>query len=344
MSGVAQSRKRVDWADYAKGIGIFLVVLGHVLRGLSDDGLLGNANWVGVADNWIYAFHMPLFFFLSGLFASRSIDNSPSTFLAKRLRSIAYPYAVWILITGTIRTAVYSGADSTLEFLKSYWQIVYEPYDIYWFLYALFVIGVVYYLLRRLGLSTVAAAVVFLAAYLAVSLGGITVPWRPGHYLFLYGIYFAAGTLFTELRVSTTLESLSGIVKILVGVLCVGLVWYLAFNELLVAGTPVLYAAAAGIAAVILLSQYFERIATADFVRRWGTLSLQIYVAHTIVGAAVRLALVQAGVDSPALHILAGVLLGIYVPIAIFHAGNRVGFPWLFEVKKARPRASPVHP
>lgn len=48
-----QTEKRIDWIDYAKAIGIFLVVVGHTYA--------GNA-----LTNWIYSFHMPLFFFLSG--------------------------------------------------------------------------------------------------------------------------------------------------------------------------------------------------------------------------------------------------------------------------------------
>ena len=44
--------KRIFWIDALRGIGIFLVVLGHTF-------------WKG--HNVIYAFHMPLFFFISGI-------------------------------------------------------------------------------------------------------------------------------------------------------------------------------------------------------------------------------------------------------------------------------------
>lgn len=53
--------------DNLKAFGIILVVIGHVclycLPG--DDGYLGKI---------IYAFHMPLFFFVSGVFAIKSAD------------------------------------------------------------------------------------------------------------------------------------------------------------------------------------------------------------------------------------------------------------------------------
>lgn len=44
---------RIEWIDVAKGIGIILVIMGHTFQ----------LDLVSP----IYAFHMPLFFFLSGL-------------------------------------------------------------------------------------------------------------------------------------------------------------------------------------------------------------------------------------------------------------------------------------
>ena len=53
--------KRLDWIDIAKGIGIILVVLGHTLvPQVRETGFAGFL-WI-----FIYNFHMPLFFFLSG--------------------------------------------------------------------------------------------------------------------------------------------------------------------------------------------------------------------------------------------------------------------------------------
>lgn len=57
--------KRLDFVDIAKGIGIILVVMGHLLP---ENSYLRNI---------IYSFHMPLFFFLSGFFLGQlEHDNS----------------------------------------------------------------------------------------------------------------------------------------------------------------------------------------------------------------------------------------------------------------------------
>ena len=48
--------KRIRYFDMAKGLGIILVVLGHI-EYISDE-----------LRAWISSFHMPLFFILSGCF------------------------------------------------------------------------------------------------------------------------------------------------------------------------------------------------------------------------------------------------------------------------------------
>lgn len=54
--------ERVKWIDYLKGFAILLMVIGHYQ---------GTPTFLNV---WIYAFHMPLFFFLSG-YLSENILN-----------------------------------------------------------------------------------------------------------------------------------------------------------------------------------------------------------------------------------------------------------------------------
>lgn len=55
-------RQRLEELDIAKGLAIFLVVLGHVVTGRNPDG---NA-WYGTLQMLIYEFHMPFFMALSG--------------------------------------------------------------------------------------------------------------------------------------------------------------------------------------------------------------------------------------------------------------------------------------
>ena len=75
-------RERIQWLDIAKGIGIISVFLGHSI--FSDE------MW----RIWIYSFHMPLFFFLSGItYNETKYDNIKKLFIAKS-KSILIPYII----------------------------------------------------------------------------------------------------------------------------------------------------------------------------------------------------------------------------------------------------------
>lgn len=80
---------RLTRIDIARGIAIFLVVLGHALPTGGD------------AKRYVYYFHMPLFFLISGLLLKAekpaSFGEALSVF-GKKLRAYYVPYVVWGLI------------------------------------------------------------------------------------------------------------------------------------------------------------------------------------------------------------------------------------------------------
>lgn len=78
--------ERIVWADYAKSIGIFCVVLGHTLTNYP-------------LRSFIYAFHIPLFFFISGMFFSFEKYPRYGTFLKKRFLQLVVPYLIFNFIT-----------------------------------------------------------------------------------------------------------------------------------------------------------------------------------------------------------------------------------------------------
>ena len=77
VSANPDSSTRLAWMDAARGAGIVLVVLGHTERGLLNGELLVHVDEYAWLDNRIYAFHMPLFFLLSGIFFLGSPPCSP---------------------------------------------------------------------------------------------------------------------------------------------------------------------------------------------------------------------------------------------------------------------------
>lgn len=69
--------QRLLWADQTKGIGIFLMVYAHNFP---------------IFEYYIYTFHMPLFFFVAGMFHPK---KSSSESIVKRAKTILIPYFLW---------------------------------------------------------------------------------------------------------------------------------------------------------------------------------------------------------------------------------------------------------
>jgi fucose 4-O-acetylase-like acetyltransferase len=87
MSVYGQERKRNEALDIAKGIGILLVVLGHCPQ-----------VWTPLKQ-WIYSFHVPLFFLISGMVWDRAAHEENGIlnvgFLIKKAVRLLSPCLVW---------------------------------------------------------------------------------------------------------------------------------------------------------------------------------------------------------------------------------------------------------
>jgi fucose 4-O-acetylase-like acetyltransferase len=89
--------------DILRGLSIALVVLGH-----TDEGMLHRFWWNGSMTGYrikyfIYSFHMPAFFFVSGIFLCASVQKRGGwRFTIEKLRTMIYPYLLWALIYAPI--------------------------------------------------------------------------------------------------------------------------------------------------------------------------------------------------------------------------------------------------
>lgn len=81
-------KQRINWIDWAKVFAIYLVVLGHLLSKTGREGYIFN---------FIYSFHMPFFFFISGYLFNIK-ENNFRSFLKGSIRSLLVPYVLLNLI------------------------------------------------------------------------------------------------------------------------------------------------------------------------------------------------------------------------------------------------------
>lgn len=115
-----KTEQRTSWIDVLKGLGIILVVIGHV-------------NTKGFLVQWIYTFHMPLFFALSGYILKKFGKRSSfKAFFLKRSKTILWPFVLFRIL------------------LFTYWVLIeshFRSFDIgpIWFLIVLYILELIAY-------------------------------------------------------------------------------------------------------------------------------------------------------------------------------------------------------
>ena len=166
-------RRRLTYLDMAKGIGIFLVILGHI-EYIREDTL-----------KWISSFHMPLFFVIGGILAYEKRKEGRPFFsaLAARARGTLVPYAAFTIMLLTMNTLEHflePGALSGAQLARQYVDAA-TGYGIHilWFLPAYFTAGAIFLLLEK-GLRHVSRNLAVLL--LAVGAYGVTVIFRLDQY------------------------------------------------------------------------------------------------------------------------------------------------------------------
>ncbi len=321
---------RLEWADYAKGIGIFLVVLGHSLQGLTKSHILPEMPWSTGLERWIYSFHMPFFFFLSGLFIERSLRKPLKQLWWDKFLLLGYPYLLWSLIQGLLQIAT-AGQNNSEITLGDLPKILYQPIQQFWFLYVLFIVFALYTFARKrklpLGLCIAVGAIAHtFAAYKL--LGNWLILTMTCRYLIFFslGAWWGSSAVgkkhLTPLQLSTIILSGYGLVT-----------WVVAAQWEMI---PLVRfgAAIAGTFASLAVAICLDRARAFPVLRKWGVLSLEIFAAHTIAAAMLRVLLYRGfHLEQPLLHLGLGVAIGLYGPIVLDQASRQIKFPYLFSLK-----------
>ena len=193
------NRKRLEYLDIAKGIGIILVVLGHIL--VQSPLVI-----------WIYSFHMPLFFFLSGYLFYFNKETRFGKFLYKKVKSILIPYFIyaiavylyWFLIERRLRPG---SVDAIKPLIGILYGIGKEPWltfdDALWFLTCLFVLEVVFFLLvkavRNVKLLALVLVISSAVGYFIGAIHMIDLPWSI-NIVFTAIVFYGAGYILHRLE------------------------------------------------------------------------------------------------------------------------------------------------
>lgn len=320
--------QRLVWIDSAKGIGIVLVVIGHAWRGLETAHLIRNPSLYSAVDTVIYSFHMPLFFFLSGLLVERVLlASSPTDFVISRVRRLIWPLALWTWIFFLFKAAAGSWANKASDW-TDFPIFPLPPREHFWFLWALFLIQLATLAIKPVLQSSLYRQRDWLLFWLASVLLclfrpplGAIAPWFIS--AILSAPYFLLGA------------AVSNLSKRQVPV-WLGLTAFVAFLGVVASSLHAPSTEAVrlliGCTATLLLCCTVMSLQGPLFSRRqfawigWlGTASMAIYVSHTVFSAATRIVLIKIGVTDLWVHIIAGTLVGLLFPAVLYVVSKRTG-------------------
>lgn len=211
-------QQRISWIDYAKCIGIYLVVLGHlpIPEQLSA---------------YIYSFHMPLFFFISG-YLLKNNQITFDTFFSIKIRTLVIPYLTfsaftyifWLLAgrhfgsDASSNIALYKPAIGILYAnATNDWMIHNIPL---WFIPCLFVVEIVFYFIRKLPISIYYAIIACAAiGYIDSLYMPIRLPWGID-VAFTAIVFYGLGNILRQTNTLNQKQSKISYILLVVAIIC----------------------------------------------------------------------------------------------------------------------------
>lgn len=304
-------QKRNGAIDAAKGLGILFVIVGHVMSPvMGDNGVLN------MMYTLMYTFHMPLFFFLSGLTSRKLIGGrhfvDKLLLMRQKAKRLLIPYYAWAIIYTPMKWLMRDAVRFQYEY--SPWTLLVgnNPDGQLWFLYVLFMLSVIaiwlinernirYWVVFGVMISFVAPIIPKTIAFPGISLSFSL--YQVGFYML--GIWLAprCEALFHKYSWGWVSLAVFVMYSILQGIFGDS-VWFLKG-----------IAALAAIEALMVLGNRISR-SNMDFIKKLGKMSMEIYMLHAPILVVGRSILIPLLSHKPGIYIV--VLSSIALGISIF--------------------------
>jgi fucose 4-O-acetylase-like acetyltransferase len=345
---------RRAWIDYARGICILLVCYRHCFDGLKEANLsAGDYHLLEILNVCFYSFRMPLFFIISGLFVSRSLQKKGlGEYIGGRFKIVFYPLIIWGSLQITLQLLLKNYVNGSPA-PSDYINLIIFPRNPsnnqqFWYLNALFFVGAFYAFFKvvlrfKLPQQLVLGLVLFaVAGYMGYK--GMTFYIFPD--IFHHYIYFCIGDLISSFIFKKESPDIILSPKWLISsaIFCtimqtIFTVVNLNHNDdnYINREMPMLFLpiSLSGCALMIQLTHIMERKNVFRWLRVIGYHSLFIYLMHLMLIAAVRIVLVKIfHISYIPLIMLIAISVGALVPVIVYNLCVRMGAWWLFSLKK----------
>ena len=140
-------RKRIDYIDIAKGLGMLAIIWGHIML-------------YGWSCKMVYGFHIPVFFMLSGMCFNQKKYDTVGELIVRRIKTLLFPYVIFSVVTWLVYVAgvlVLHHDTITNCWYYMLQTVLAQGSDGYlrhnvalWFVTCLFVVDVLYYFISKL--------------------------------------------------------------------------------------------------------------------------------------------------------------------------------------------------
>ncbi len=309
--------------DILRGLSIALVVLGH-----TDEGTLHRLWWNGSMTGYrikffIYSFHMPAFFFVSGIFLFSSVQKRGGwRFTIEKLRTMIYPYLLWACIYAPfpiyyskfLRSAPVSWSGFAADMLTARYS---------WFLPTIFFTVIVGMLLRRVPMPLLFVLSALVSLYWPVT-GLVFVDRGLNHLPFLVAGMWA-GRSFERMERLPAVLAAAGAAVLFVAIL-------------LLTGSHFLYSrylfiplGLMGTLMLLLVSRVLARTPPAQLLAWAGSGSIGIFLLSAYFQVIGRETLVRVfHTTAPYPQLIFPSLLALLVPAWIYQNRIRLHIGWMF--------------
>lgn len=313
---------RIQWADYAKGIAIIMVVIHHVIVRDTNSVLYNES--LDYLNNLFIPFRMPLFFFVSGLFIHKTINSDFKFFFKFKFIHLLYLFILWSIIrylTVTVPEHILLGSSD--ESLSSIFLIFFEPSGMLWFIYALAIFLLISWLTSSFLPFTFILSTIFFVLTINYPTESSFVNNLAHFYPFYLLGYFTSDLAH---KIANRVNAYHLVVPVLFITLLV------LTNDLTISksalGVSVL--SFFGIITGIIISSYLTKFATMEFLGYIGRNTLPIYLMHYFPIGVLRILLAPI-LPFPIITAIIIFIVAITTPLLMKKMFDKYGLNWLLK-------------
>lgn len=316
---------RSNIVDIVKGIAIILVAYGHTAQGMVHRGWWGGPG-ASFSHVFVYSFHMPAFFFVSGLFVMGSIaKRDERRFTVDKLKTILYPYILFAVFSAASEPWIGRFRFETKPFQWNVFLVNLADGQASWFLFVLF-----FCLMLALMTVRVPAWLRFLTAALV----GAAAPFGlPGISEVLREFCFLAAGMWVGQRIYR-LEGMrlttAAAGFLVLAAFQVAMVYF--FGVAVLGRWVYIEAGLTGTAGLFLLARLLDKHRLGDGIAWVGRASLAVFLLSAFAQGATREILSRVFHTREFwLQLMLPTVFAIFLPVIVWYRQDRWRAGWLFR-------------